>query len=73
MIFFPKLFKLTEVTIDSSSGRGDERRNKAVYTTASVAYGWAGAVTEVRSPFGVFSHCVTDKWTNGWTNRQSDL
>ena len=28
--------------------------NKAVCTTASVAYGWAGAVKEVRSPFGVF-------------------
>ena len=30
-------------------------KNKAVYTTASVAYGWAGAVTEVKAPFGVFS------------------
>ena len=31
------------------------QKNKAVYTTASVAYGWAGAVTEVKAPFGVFS------------------
>ena len=40
--------------------------SKAVYTIASVAYGWAGAVTEVKSPFGVFSHCVgtTDRVTS---------
>ena len=48
-------------------------RNEAVYTTASVAYGWAGAVTEVRSPFGVFSYCVTDGQTDQPTDRQSDL
>ena len=34
--------------------------NKAVYTTAPVAYGWAGAVMQVKSPFGVFLHCMTD-------------
>ena len=34
--------------------------NKAVYTTAPVAYGWAGAVMQVKSPFGV---------TNGQTDR----
>ena len=34
--------------------------NKAVYTTASVAYGWAGAVMQVLSPFGVFSHSIMD-------------
>ena len=27
--------------------------NKAVYTTASVAYGWAGAVMQIVSPFGI--------------------
>ena len=35
-------------------------KNKAVYTTALVAYGWAGAVMQVNSPFAVFSHCGTD-------------
>ena len=44
------------------------RLNKAVYTTASVAYGWAGAVMEVRSLFGLISHCVTD----GPTDRPTD-
>ena len=43
--------------------------NKAVYTTASVAYGWAGAVTEVKLPFGVFFHCMNDRRTNGPTER----
>ena len=42
--------------------------NKAVYTTASVAFGWAGAVMEVRSLFGLISHCVTD----GPTDRPTD-
>ena len=28
--------------------------NKAVYITASVVYGWAEALTEVKSPFGVY-------------------
>ena len=44
-------------------------RNKTVYTTASVAYGWAGAVMEVRSLFGLISHCVTDGPTDGRTDR----
>ena len=39
--------------------------NKAVYMTASEACGWTGAVTQVVSPFGVNSHCVT----NGLTDR----
>ena len=34
---------------------------KAVYTTASIAYRWAGAVTQVKPSFGVFSHCMTDQ------------
>ena len=34
--------------------------NKAVHTLASIAYGWAGAVTELKSTFGVFSHYVTN-------------
>ena len=38
----------------------ESSKNKAVYTTASVAYGWAGAVTQVKLPFIVFSHSVTD-------------
>ena len=42
--------------------------NKAVYTTASVAYGWAGAVTQVKPPFIVFSHSVT----NGRTDRPTE-
>ena len=42
--------------------------NKAVYTTASVEYGWAWAVTQVLLPFGVFSW-RTDQRTNG----RSDL
>ena len=39
-------------------------RNKAVYTTASVVYGLAGAVTQVKVPLGVYSYCVTDGQTN---------
>ena len=37
---------------------------KAVYTTASVAYGWAGAVMQVKLPF------VCDQPTNGPTDGQ---
>ena len=36
------------------------KENQAEYTIASVPYGWAGSVTIVKSPFGVFSHRVTD-------------
>ena len=46
--------------------------NKTVYTTASVACGWAhwaGAVTLVKSPFGVNSHCVNDRRTDRVTHR----
>ena len=54
-----------DVCIDRQTDRQTDRlRNKAVYTTASVAYGWAGAVTQVLLPFGVFS--------KGRTNRRMD-
>ena len=46
---------------------GGLRNHKAVYTTATVVCGWAEAVTQVRSLFGVIYHCVT----NGRTDRQS--
>ena len=53
--------------------------NKAVYTTASVAYGWAGEVTQVKLPFGVFFNCVTirpmdrpTKCTSGPMDQQID-
>ena len=42
----------------------------------TVAYGWAGAIMQVKLPIGVFSHCVTDgrtgRWTDGRTNRLTD-
>ena len=54
----------------------EENLNKAVYTTASVTYGWAGAVTEVESPFSVFLHCMTDhlmdQRMDQWTNKRTD-
>ena len=52
-------------------------KNKAVNMTASVAYVWAGAVTQGKQPFGVFLHCVTngptDRPTDRRTHRHSDL
>ena len=42
----------------------DVYQNKAVYTTAPVAYGWAGTVTQVKSPYGVFLHSVTERPTD---------
>ena len=41
-------------------------KNKATaaHTTASVVYGWEGAVMQVKSSFGVFLHCVTDQPTD---------
>ena len=36
------------------------RANKAVYTTVSVVYGWAGAVMQFKSLFGVILRSVTD-------------
>ena len=50
----------------------DGRLNKAVYTTASVAYGWAGAVMQVKSPFRMFSQFETDGRTDGLTDRPTD-
>ena len=38
--------------------------NKAVYTSASVTYGWAWELMEVRSLFGLISHSVTDGRTD---------
>ena len=42
----------------------------------TVAYGWAGAIMQVKLPIGVFSHCVTDgrtgRWTDGWTDGWRD-
>ena len=40
------------------------KTNKATYMTALVAYGWAGAVTQVKSPLSVFSDCVKDRPTD---------
>ena len=52
----------------------EEEEEEAVYTTASVAYGCAGALMQVRSLFGLNPHCVTDGPTDGrWTDRQTDL
>ena len=42
----------------------NDKNNKAVYTTASVAYRWAMAVMEVKSPFGVWGFTLHDGWTN---------
>ena len=42
------------------------KMKKAVYTTTSV--GWVEAVTQMKSPFGVFLHLVTDKQTDGGDN-----
>ena len=42
-------------------------RKKAIYTTASVPYGWAGAVTQVKLPFGMFPYCMTDGPVNAPT------
>ena len=46
--------------------------NNAVNTTASVAYGWAVAKTQIKSPFGVLLHCVIDGPTDGQTDQQID-
>ena len=50
-------------------------KNKAVYTTASVAYGWVGAVMEVKSLLGVFltfRDRPTDRPTYGPTDRPTE-
>ena len=43
--------------------------NKAVYTTASVAYRWAGAVVRFRQVIGKKFNSMTDQPTNRPTNR----
>jgi len=54
-----------------------ERDNKAVYTTASIAHGWAGAVMPFEQLFGKNFNSMTDGPTNQRTDqpmdRQSDL
>ena len=45
---------------------------KAVYTRASVAYGWAGAVIRVRKLHGEKLNRVTDRRTDGRTDRLTD-
>ena len=51
--------------------------NKAVYTTASVAFGWAESLLEVRSLFGLISQSVIDgsmdRQMDKRTDQQSDL
>ena len=57
-------FSARQISFDHASLLSAEvtrERNKAVYTTASVAYGWAGAVMQVRSLFGLNSRRVTDR------------
>ena len=41
-------------------------------TAALVVCGLTGAVTQVKSPFGVFLHYVTDRWTNRPTNLSNE-
>ena len=54
-----------------SRKRSKRCENKAVYTTASVTYGWAGAVMQVKPPVGVFSHCVTNRPTDLQNDRMT--
>ena len=44
--------------------------NKAVYTTASLAYGWAGAVMLFKQLYGKNFNSMTDRRTDGWMDRQ---
>jgi len=41
----------------------DQNKNKAVYATASVAYGWAGVVMGFKQRFGKNFNSVTDRQT----------
>ena len=72
------LLQLSPVCIRSSDLiHKTQNSNKDVYTTASVACGWAGAVTQIRSPFiskrpkkdldEVISDGPTDRRTDGPT------
>ena len=47
-------------------------QNKDVHMTASVAYWWAGVVTEVKWPFGVLLPCVTNRRTDERMDGQTD-
>ena len=42
--------------------------NKAVYMTALVAYRWVGEIMQLKSPFGVYLHSLTNGATNRPTN-----
>ena len=53
-------FKSGFYGVSVGASRTDFVFNKAVYTTALVAYGWAGAVMQVILLLCVFPHCVTD-------------
>ena len=62
---------------DSLNGRGsnavyDLGKRKVVYTTASVAYGWAGLVMQFRQLFRVLSHSVTDRRMDQPSNEPSN-
>ena len=46
--------------------------NKAMNTTASVAYGWAGAVMLFKQLFGKNFNSVTDARTDGQPDRRTD-
>ena len=45
-------------------------KNKAVYVW--VAYGWAGAVMQVKPPFSVFLHSMTNGQVGGRTDGPTD-
>ena len=50
--------------------------NKAIYTTASVACGWAGAVTQICSPFSTKcpkSRSDYGQSDNRWTDRPTNI
>ena len=49
-----------------------EKRHKVVYTTASVAYRWAGAVMRFRYLSGKSLNSVTNQLTDGWTDGLTD-
>ena len=48
------------------------RENKAVYTTASVTYGKAGAVMPYKQLLGKNFNSMTDQWTDGWMVGRTD-
>ena len=53
----------------------EEKNNKTVYTTASVAYGWAGGIDESKITFRLefaLSDGQTDRPTDGPNDRKSN-